>query len=148
MTPREKTKDVQEKLIHNMERWQQVEKAAVKLTGEIQEKSSNPIVKHIIKIIQRDSEMHARTQELIVELLEGTVTMSPDEVAETWDMIEEHIKTEKQAVELAREAKGLLIDRQMTVPEYLVGYLLADEEKHNALLDQLRLIKDKMYPYG
>ena len=86
--------------------------------------------------------------ELIVDLMKGTIQMTPDELAETWDMIEKHIETEHEAINLAREAKQLLLDRQLPVPEYLVGYLLADEEKHNALLDQLRLIKDKMYPYA
>ena len=148
MAPREKTKDVQEKLIHNMQRWQKVEEKAVEYTGKVAAKTPNPIVKHILTIIQRDSEMHHRTQQLIVDLLKGTVRLTPDELAETWDQIEKHIETEHQAIELAREAKQLLLDRHMPVPEYLVGYLLADEEKHNALLDQLRLIKDKMYPYA
>ena len=121
MAPREKTKDVQEKLIHNMERWQKVEKKAVEYTGEVVKKTPNPIVKHILTIIQRDSEMHHRTQQLIVDLMQGTIQMTPDEVAETWDMIEKHIETEHQAIELAREAKQLLLDRQLPGPEYLVG---------------------------
>lgn len=147
MAARESTKDIQEKLIHNMERWQKIEDHAVTFTGEMQNKAKNPIIQHIAKIIQRDSEMHRRTQELIVETLRGTVSLTPEEITDVWDMIEKHIETEKQAVQMAEEAKALLKSRKMTVQEYLVQYLLTDEEKHNDLLDQLRLIKDKMYPY-
>ena len=38
--------------------------------------------------------------------------------------------------------KGLIIQR------YLLEYLLCDEEKHDALLDNLEAIKKDMYPYG
>jgi hypothetical protein len=30
----------------------------------------------------------------------------------------------------------------------LVGYLLTDEKKHDALLEELEKIKKGMYPYG
>ena len=142
------TKEMQDKLIANMERWQQVEANAIKTTADIAAKVKNPIIKHIMEVIKRDSEMHARTQKMIVETLQGTYTMTPDELAAVWGDIEKHIETERQTIELAKEAKGYLKGRKMTVQEYLVEYLLTDEEKHNALLDQLAIIKKGMYPYG
>jgi len=36
----------------------------------------------------------------------------------------------------------------MVVQEYLIDYLLADEEKHNQVLENLSTIKKGMYPYG
>lgn len=142
------TKEMQDKLIANMERWQQVEANAIKTTTDIAAKVKNPIIKHIMEVIKRDSEMHAKTQKMIVDTLTGTYTMTPDELAAVWTEIEKHIETERQTIELAKEAKGYLKGRKMTVQEYLVEYLLVDEEKHNALLDQLATIKKGMYPYG
>ncbi len=142
------TKEMQDKLVANMERWQQVEKNAIKVTTDIANKSKNPIIKHIMEVIKRDSEMHAKTQKMIIDTLKGTYTMTPDELADVWTEIEKHIETEKQTIALAQEAKTFLKGRKMTVQEYLVEYLLVDEEKHNALLDQLATIKKGMYPYG
>ncbi|MCB2230107.1 hypothetical protein KQH82_05270 [bacterium] len=142
------TKEMQAKLIANMERWQQVEANAIKTTADIAAKVKNPIIKHVMEIIKRDSEMHALTQKMIVDTLKGTYTMTPDELADVWTEIEKHIETERQTIELAKEAKSYLKGAKMTVQEYLVEYLLADEEKHNALLDQLATIKKGMYPYG
>ncbi|MBD3401968.1 hypothetical protein GF420_03660 [candidate division GN15 bacterium] len=142
------TKELQEKLVANMERWQKVEDTAVKTTEDIANKTNNPVVKHVMKIIKRDSEMHKLTQQLIIDTLQGTYTMTPDELADVWGSIEKHIETELQTIELAKEAKAYLKDKKMTVQEYLVEYLLVDEEKHNALLEQLATIKKGMYPYG
>jgi len=36
----------------------------------------------------------------------------------------------------------------MVVQEYLLQYLLTDENKHNKILDDLETIKKGMYPYG
>ena len=142
------TKEAQEKLIDNMERWMKVEDLAVKTTGEIAEKSPNPLIKHVMTIIKRDSEMHHRTQQLIIDLVKGTATMTPDELADVWDQVEKHIETEVNAVEMARAAKEVIKGKKMKLQEYLIEYLLVDEEKHNELLDKLRLIKEGMYPYG
>ena len=43
----------------------------------------------------------------------------------------------------------ILFPNQFAVPsspEYLISYLLADEQKHDKLLDDLALIKKRMYP--
>ena len=36
----------------------------------------------------------------------------------------------------------------MLVQEYLINYLLMDEEKHNKVLEHLDSIKKGMYPYA
>ncbi len=59
-----------------------------------------------------------------------------------------HIELEKKTVELANEAKAALMGKKMVVQEYLIDYLLVDEEKHNHVLENLSTIKKGMYPYG
>lgn len=143
------TKEIQEKIIDNMHRWQKIENASVASTGEVINKTDNPIIRLVMEIIQRDSQMHFRVQELIADSLETkTISLSPDELSEVWDLIEHHIKLEKKTIELANEAKKALEGKKMVVQEYLLDYLLIDEQKHDKILETLETIKKGMYPYG
>lgn len=143
------TKETQEKIIDNMHRWQKIENASVASTGEVINKTDNSIIRLVMEIIQRDSQMHYRIQEMIAHSLESkTISLNPDELSKVWDMIENHIKLEEKTVKLAKEAKEALKGKKMVVQEYLIDYLLIDEEKHNKILDTLGTIKKGMYPYG
>jgi hypothetical protein len=143
------TKETQEKIIDNMRRWQKIENSSVASTGNVIERTDNPIIRLVMEIIQRDSQMHYRIQDMIAHSLEsGTISLSPDELGEIWDMIEKHIKLEEKTVELANEAKEALKGKKMVVQEYLIDYLLIDEQKHNKILETLETIKKGMYPYG
>ena len=63
-------------------------------------------------------------------------------------MVEKHIELEKQTVKFAAEAIDALKGKKMVVQEYLLNYLLTDEQKHNTVLEDLEKIKKGMYPYG
>ena len=142
-------KQVQEDIVANMRRWQKVENASVASTGRVIEKTDNPIVRLVMEIIQRDSQMHHRVQGYITDSFEKVVALSPDEVADVWTMIEDHAKLEQETIRLAEEsleatkgAKGMLVQ------SYLLEYLLDDENKHVRLLERLANIQRGMYPYG
>ena len=110
------TKETQEKLIDNMKRWQKVENSSVASTGNVIEKTDNPIISLVMEIIQRDSQMHYRIQEMIADSLESkTISLSPDELSDVWDLIEKHIKLEEKTIELANEAKEALMGKKMVV---------------------------------
>jgi hypothetical protein len=143
------TKEIQQKVIAAMGKWQKVEDASVASTGRVIAKTGNPIVRLVMEIIQADSQMHHRVQQMIADSMGArTVSLSPDELAEVWDMIENHIKIEKQSVELAQQTLETIKGRKMVVAEYLLNYLLHDEKKHDDLLEALEGIKKGMYPYG
>jgi hypothetical protein len=143
------TKAIQEKMIDNMRRWQKIENASVSSTGHVMEKTKNPVVRLVMEIIQRDSQMHYHVQELIAESLESkTISLTPEELRDVWSMIEDHIQLEEKSVELANEAIKALKGKKMVVQEYLLDYLLTDEQKHNKILETLGTIKKGMYPYG
>jgi hypothetical protein len=143
------TKEIQSQITENMKKWQAIENASVKSTGKVIEKTENPIVRQIMEIIQRDSETHHRIQQLIIDSLESmTISLTPEELGEVWDLIEKHIELEKQTIELALESLDALKGRKMVIQEYLLDYLRIDEEKHNQVLDTLATIKKGMYPYG
>ena len=63
------TKETQEQLISNMRAWQKVENASVASTGKVIENTDNAMVRIIMEIIQRDSQMHYRVQEMIADSL-------------------------------------------------------------------------------
>ncbi len=143
------TKEIQEKIVDNMRRWQKVENASVASTGNVIEMTGNEVVRMVMEIIQRDSQMHYRVQEMIADSLETkTLTLSPDELAKVWDQVEKHIALERKTIELAKEAKDALKGKKMVVQEYLIDYLLMDEEKHDKMLETFETIKKGMYPYG
>lgn len=143
------TKELQEKIVDNMRRWQKVENASVASTGNVIEATANPVVRMVMEIIQRDSQFHYRVQEFIADSLTAkTVTLSTDELGKIWDMIEKHIKLEEKTVELANEAIEAMKGKKMLVQEYLLNYLLEDEKKHNKILNDLEKIKAGAYPYA
>lgn len=144
------TKEKQEKIVANMRKWQKIENSSVAATGAVIEETDNPIIRLVMEIIQRDSQMHFRVQQLIEEsLTTKAIALSNDELAQVWTMIEKHKATEERSVSLAQESlentegnKGMLVQR------YLLEYLLADEKKHDQLLEKLEAIKKDMYPYA
>ena len=143
------TKELQESIVENMKHWQHVEDASVASTGRIIEKTRNPLIRLVMEIIQRDSLMHYRVQQMVADSLEReTLSLAPDELAEVWDIIDHHIKIEQRTVELAQEALNALEGKKMIVQEYLLHYLLQDERKHEDLLANLEKIKKGMYPYA
>lgn len=144
------TKEAQEQIVANMKKWQKVENASVSSTGHIIEKTENPIVRLVMEIIQRDSQMHYRVQELIADsLTTKAIALSPDEVGDVWGLIEKHIELERQTVELAKSSLRAIEGKKgMLVQAYLLEYLLRDEEKHDAILDKLSEVKKGMYPYA
>src|SRR4030067_365921 len=143
------TKKNQEKKIDNKRNWQKKQKTSVSSTGKVMERTKNPVVRMVMEIIQRDSQMHYHVQELIAESLESkTISLTPEELHDVWNMIEEHIRLEEKSVELAQDALKELRGRKMVVQEYLLDYLRMDEQKHDKILETLGTIKKGMYPYG
>ncbi len=130
-----------------MRKWQKIEDASVSSTGQMIEKTENPLLRLVMEIIQRDSQMHYRVQEFIADSIEHkAVSLTPDELVAVWGMIENHINLEKKTVEIAEQAIASLKGQQgMIVQEYLLNYLLEDEKKHNDLLKNLEDIKKGIY---
>ena len=141
------TKESQQQLASNMKKWQKIEDASISSTGQIIEKTENPLIRLVAEIIQRDSLMHHRVQQFIADSIEQkAISLSPDELTQVWNLIEKHIDIEKRTIEMAEEAlAGLKGQQGMIVQDYLIRYLLEDEQKHNDLLSRLNDIKKGIY---
>jgi len=144
-----KTKELQEKLVDNMKAWQKIENQAVEMAAWIRKQSDNPVIQTVMSIIQQDSATHHRVQQLIIDSLEKeAIALRPEELGDIWDLIEKHIALERKTIDCAKEALDAIKGRKMIVQQYLLEYILTDEEKHNKILDNLAGVKKGMYPYA
>lgn len=140
-------KEAQDKLVANMEKWQKVENASIAQAARVMEQTDNPLIRLVMEVIQRDSNMHHRVQQIIINSLERSpLNVGVDDLEKVWDAIEDHIEVEKKTIQLATECLDSFSGKQNLVQRYLLSYLLEDERKHDKLLADLALIKKGMYP--
>jgi hypothetical protein len=141
-----KQKELNEKLVNTLKKWQKVEDDSVKSTSEIISKTKNPVVRQIMEIIRQDSAMHKKVQQLIIDSFEKeALYLSPEELGDVWSMVEKHIELEKETIRLAEESRK---NSKSFFVRYLLGYLMTDEQKHNEILQQMEDIKSGIYPYA
>ncbi len=140
-------KEEQQKLVENMKQWQKVENAAVAKTASVMEETANPLIRLVMEIIQRDSNLHHRVQQMIIDSLEReSIPITVDDLQKVWASIEDHIEIERKTVKLAKASLDALQGRASIVQHYLLSYLMEDEKKHEKLLANLQQIKKGMYP--
>jgi len=126
--------------------WQALETATVAHTTEVIAKTKNPLIQLVMEIIRRDSEMHHRVQQVLLDSLESQAfSLTPDELGEIWSMVEKHAEMEKETIVLAEIARK---NCRLFVQRHLLTYLLEDEKKHDLLLGQLEDFKRSLYPYA
>jgi hypothetical protein len=141
-----KQKELNEKLVATLKKWQKVEDASVQSTSEIISKTKNPVVKQIMEIIKQDSAMHKKVQQLIIDSFEKeAIQLQPEELSNVWSLVENHIELEKETIRLAEESRK---NSNSFIVRYLLGYLMIDEQKHNDILAQMEDVKRGMYPYA
>ena len=140
-------KEKQQELVKIMKQWQKLENNAVAQTAKIMTEAEHPLIRLVMEVIQRDSNMHHRVQQMIVDATEGGfMEINPDDLVNVWDSIENHIKIEKKTIEMAQASLAALEGTSKTVlQQYLVKYLLTDEEKHDSMLADLDMIKRGMF---
>lgn len=140
------TKENEKQLVEILKSWQHVENHSIAQTAGIIDKTGNPVIQMIMSIIQRDSAMHHRVQQFIVDSLETrALSVTPEDLAQVWEAIEAHIEAEKQTESLIAAAQKALAGTKNVVQAYLLSYLEQDERKHDKMLEDLELIKRGMY---
>ena len=128
-----------EKMVEVLRQWQGIERQAINEMAEIQEQTRNPLIRLVMEIIRHDSLMHHRVQQFLIDsVTQGDVALTREDLAEIWDRIEAHDKVEKNTIEMAKKLRA---DAWSPVHAQLLDYLLADESKHDTLLEQLEQVK-------
>jgi hypothetical protein len=132
------TREMQLRLIENLREWQKIETAQIGLIGGVLEDSSNPVVSVIMEIIQRDSQMHHRVQQLLIDSLESrVVSLETEDVELIRDKLATHLAMEEETVRLAEQSLTALSGQELRLQEYLMDFLRRDEEKHRDMLKGL-----------
>jgi hypothetical protein len=136
----------QEKLVEILKAWQQIETRGIAQGAKVIEGTRNPVIKLVMEIIQRDSAMHHRVQQFIIDSYEReAVSLTVDDLVDIWSAIEAHIEAERKTGELILAAQDALVGSKDVVQQLLLSYLGNDERKHDQLLEDLSLIKRGMY---
>jgi len=74
-------KEVQERLVENMKRWQRIENATISATARAMEQTANPLLRAVMEVIQHDANNHHRIQQLIIDSLESeAINLSVDDL--------------------------------------------------------------------
>jgi len=140
------TKEKQEQLAEILRAWQHVETRSVAQTAEVIDRTRNPLIRIVMEIIQRDSAMHHRVQQFIIDSLESEApSLTVDDLEQVWSAIEAHTDSERRTGELVAAAQKALAGTKEVVQQFLLSYLAHDEKKHDLLLEDLSLIKRGMY---
>jgi hypothetical protein len=142
-----KVKDLEAEIVDAMKKWQRMEDASLASTGHIIEKTTNPIVRLVMEIIQRDTQMHYTVEKWVADSLQSVaIALTPDELNRVWDLIQRHLVLEQQMIDTVKKLLPSLKGKRMVLQEYLLNYLLEDETKHVSLLKRLEGIKKGMLP--
>jgi len=131
------------KMVDELRRWQRIERQSVDQMADLMEATDNALVRQMAEIIRNDSVQHHRVQQFLIDTLtKEAPALSPEELATIWDKIEQHQKTEKDVVRIAKKLRST---SWLPVHKMILDYMLTDEEKHDKLLDQLAEFKKGTY---
>lgn len=141
-----KTRELQENLVSTMRQWQAVERKSIASTGAVIGKTESPLIQLVMEIIQNDSQLHHRVQQMVIDSLESKpIAISPEDMRQISAMIDAHLKLEDEMVGAVNAALAQIKGRKMGVQEYLLNFLVEDERKHASLLTALAAIKSGLY---
>ncbi len=141
------TKRLQQELVQELKRWQRAEAAAVRTMDKLSQQTTNTVLQTLAEIIREDSRRHARVQQVVIDSLQNaTVVVTPEDLAQVWTTLQDHIASERDMFDTVRAAVMKIRGRSMPVQQMLLEYLMYDEEKHNLMLEKLEGMKKGMYP--
>lgn len=129
----------------NINKWIEIEDLTVGSCDAIMKKSGSPVVKAIMKAIKMDSQKHKELLGVVLECLNGTITMTPDELGTISSLLEGHSKVEKDAIDMAEKT---LADSRNFVISHIIKYILEDERKHFSMATDMNAFKSHIYPYA
>jgi len=119
--------------------WQKLEDETIRHADALMKKSRNRLVKMTMEMIKHDSQKHKAMQQMLIDsLTTEPFILEPEELAAISEGLNKHLAAEAKSLELADEA---LNNCELFVTRYILSYLIADEQKHHALLGKLNELK-------
>ncbi len=134
-----KTAENSEEFLSNIKEWQKLEEKTIAYAEELLSRTNNPLIKITMQMIRDDSEKHKAIQQMIIDnLTKEALRLTPEDIVPLSDALNKHCEAEAKSIEFAKSA---LKNSSHFVTKYMLSYLLADEEKHHALLSKLDEVK-------
>ena len=125
--------------LQTMKEWQNLEDKTIASANSLLSNTNNPLIKTTMEMIKNDSEKHKTILQMIIDnLTKESLRLTPEEIAPLSDMLSRHIQTEAQSIEIAKKALEM---GRLFVTRYFLSYILADEQKHHAMLSRLDEVK-------
>ncbi len=129
----------------NIEKWIEIEELTIGSCDAILKKSKSPVVNALMKAVKMDSQKHKELLGFVQQCLDGTITLTPEELATASDLIEAHVKYERDAIVMAEKS---LEDSRHFVINQVLKYILEDERKHFSMVTDMNSYKSHIYPYA
>jgi hypothetical protein len=137
-----------EQIASTMTDWKLLEKRSAESIEKVKEKCGNPLICLMMDIIENDSRIHERLQELIVSSLQRQqITLNLDEVGEVIELIRDHTRIKDEMVQKTESMLEQLKDKSLRIQEFLLQTIIADEKKHKEMLEGVEKIRQGLYPY-
>ncbi|HTF99532.1 MAG TPA: hypothetical protein VK654_02965 [Nitrospirota bacterium] len=131
--------DDTDRLCKALEDWMELEDATIKHADKMMKRSKNKLVKMTMEMIKNDSQKHKAMQKLLLDsLTKESLILTPDDLVDLSDGLNEHLAAEAKSLEIADAA---LSNSKLFTTRYILSYLIADEQKHHALLSKLNELK-------
>jgi len=131
--------DISKNLIKVLKDWQKLEDESIGHADATIKKTKNKLVKMTMEMIRNDSQKHRAMQQLLIDsLTKESLVLAPEDLADLSDGLNKHLAAEAKTLELADKA---LQHSELFVTRYVLSYLIADEQKHHALLTKLNELK-------
>ena len=142
-----KTKEVQQELVNTMQQWQEIERRSIASTGAVMVRTKNPLLQLVMEIIQHDSHLHHRIQQMIVDSVgDKPLALAPEDTTAVSQLLDNHMKLENEMIENVTATLAQVRAKKMVVQEYLLRFLVEDEKKHASMLSSLEHVKKGMFP--
>jgi len=139
MAAKKKSVEQSGKLVKILKDWQKLEDDTIAHAEASLKKSKNKLVKLTMEMIKHDSQKHRAMQQMLIDSLTvEPFVLTPEELGDLSDGLNKHLAAEAKSLELADEA---LQNSELFVTRYILSYLIADEQKHHALLGKLNELK-------
>jgi len=136
---KKKPADISKSLIKVLKDWQKLEDESISHADATISKTKNKLVKMTMEMIKHDSQKHRVMQQLLIDsLTKESLVLEPGDLASLSDGLNKHLAAEAKTLELADKA---LQNSELFITRYILSYLIADEQKHHALLSKLNELK-------
>jgi rubrerythrin len=131
--------DDTDRLCEALENWMDLEDETIKQAEKTLKKTKNKLVKMTMEMIKNDSLKHKAMQKLLLEsLTKEALVLTPDDLVDLSEGLNQHLAAEAKSLEVADAA---LNNSKLFTTRYILSYLIADEQKHHALLSKLNELK-------